>query len=38
MLIRDFNVSTKGFNSSIMRFNNDVMTLKYGTIKRKTKI
>ena len=28
MLIRDFNVSTKGFNSSIMRFNNDVMTPK----------
>ena len=28
MLIRDFNISTKGYNSSIMRFNNDVMTPK----------
>ena len=28
LLIRDFNTSTKGFNSSIMRFNNDVMTPK----------
>ena len=38
--MRDFNVSTKSFNSSIMRFNNDVMTPKiWETIsKRKTKI
>ena len=28
LLIRDFNTSTKGFNSSIMRFRNEVMTPK----------
>ena len=26
VLMRDFNLTTKGFNSSIMRFNNDIMT------------
>ena len=36
--MRDFNPTTKSFNSSIMRFNNEIMTLCIETIsKRKEK-